>query len=172
MILPFQTVFGIVVAIEGLSVWKGETIDGRSSFAGLEAPVVNNAKHDALCEEVRRHPGSMLALLKLNAAALWLWVKGAARCLLRLAIKALLALYRVSVSVMRGSPFVTVPALSFCYLRQWHCTREDIDIADWVLWFVGVKFVACVCCFLTSKVLASSTEVPASSVDQGSIAKV
>ena len=127
MSCSFQTVFEIVVAVEGLSIWQGRFLDGRRSFVGLERPAFDAARHNALCDEAREHPERLLPALRLFAAGVWRRLRGPWLHVRRALGWLFYMVYKALAFLLRASPLVTVPFLAVSYLAQWHCRGDDFD---------------------------------------------
>lgn len=170
MTLSFQLVFGIVATIEGLSVWKGKSIDGRREFARLETtPRIDVERHKALCAEASEHPGGLSAPIRLLLWNLWLWAVRELRALWRLVCAFPYWLYGVLVPVLKVTPLFTIPALAVCYLKQWHCSKDEFDLVDPVFAFVVAKTAAYAYCAVVGSVLSRKANVKADRLGPRSI---
>lgn len=143
----FQTVFTIVAAIEGFSIWKGgklpmpkvECIETRkkltkgdfSSFARLL---------EASDSQWIVGLAAFVVLLKMLCnviVSFFIWVANVSRLLLRWILS---ALWYVSDATVRYSAIVSIPTLSILYLHDNDCcTETSFKFSSWVLWFVYIK---------------------------------
>lgn len=167
--LNFQTVFEIVVAIEGLSIWQGRHLDGRREFTTLDKPEVDIARHEALCDEVRGHPENFIASLKVPWASICFFAKKAGRWFVRFVTSIPYLLYRGLAWLLKISPFVTIPALAVCYLRQWDCSKDDCGFGSVVFWFIVGKCVAYLYCLASGRRYAEKKKVSTESVGPDAI---
>ncbi len=165
--LDFQTLFQIVATFEGFSMWKGRRAFRLDSFSdiGGAKPKFNDAEWDLSCEHLKnsRHKfiGLILLLLKLAChLARWMW-----HAILVSLFFVARWMHKVFVLLLRSTPIVTIPLLSFAYLYQWGFSTEGtFDKAIWVAEFIAAKTICYFFCgglalFLASRV---SIEAPAS----------
>lgn len=170
MTLSFQIVFGIVATIEGLSVWKGKSLDGRLEFAKLERkPRFDEERHRRLCDEASSHPGSISAPARLLFGNLWFLAKRGLCPLWNFLCTLPYRLSKLLVLVLRATPLFTIPALALCYLTQWHCKGDEFDFIGPVLVFVVAKAAAYAYCAIVGWILVLKTNVRADRLGPKSI---
>ena len=165
--LDFQTLFQIVATFEGFSMWKGRRafrLDLFSDIGGAK-PKFNDAEWDLSCEHLKNSQhkfiDSFSLLLKLAchlARRAWHAILGPLLFVARW-------LHKVLVVLLRSTPIVTIPLLSFAYLYQWGFSQDgEFDKAIWIAVFIAAKTICYFVCGGLAQFLAGrvSIDTPAS----------
>ena len=148
--LDFQTVFQILIAFEGLCVWKAEKVSSPTPVVDLKEPEPPDYKSfQSLCERFKTERKAwMLPLLAfyLFAPGIRRFIKKTGLFLAR-AIKCIVTrLYLALSSVLRVSPFLSIPLISCCYFFKWKFSGDQFQGGRLVLWYLSGKTCCIFCC--------------------------
>ena len=156
----YQTVFQIVVAFEGFSIWKGAKVYKAKEFTNIGSIQLNELDEVAyaqLCNELKGGKKRFRTLLKIA----WMLVKHGCRRLKNKTWRSLVIswwwcvrrFHKMLVFILRATPIFTIPALSLSYLMQWGCTSNEFHGGAYVTWFLLLKTGCYFLCWCLAQLL-------------------
>ena len=169
MSVCFQTVFTIVGAIEGFSIWKGKKLlDLPNANSIEEYPCLTDKWRDKLIEALkakRNSTATFMAACYTIVACVCDWILfvivpifNAFLWLLRWCI---VVIWHCADWFIKYSVVFTIPMLSYFYLKQTPscCKGEEFYHCDWVLMFVYVKVGCYLSVFIISGLVYILTSI-------------
>lgn len=161
--LDYQTIFQILVAFEGFSVWKGTTFCNPKNDQNIGIDLYEKLQGGEFadrCEALKTSKEKLKDIFRLGIMVVWsgakeLWFRVKCVWIWRF----LRWVYATVGLALRLTPFVTIPALAYAYIYQFRCDGLTFKNGIWVLYFILVKIVCYALCAGLSYLLAKHLEI-------------
>lgn len=174
--LDFQTVFQILIAFEGLCVWKAAKISSPTPVIDLkESEPPDYKSFQSLCERFKNErKWWMIPLL-----AFYLFAPGIRRAIKKtgLFLAGLIKwtvtkLYLTLSSVLRISPFLSIPLISCSYFFKWKFDGDQFQGGYLVFWYLAAKVCCIFCCACLNWILQKRIAVEPVAISTDNISTV
>lgn len=167
--LDFQTVFQIVATFEGFSMWKGRRafrLDSFSDIGGAE-PKFDDAEWNLSCEHLKNSRHKVVDSLSMLCRLARHWARWVWHSILGPILFIARWTHKILVWVLRSSPIVTIPLLSFAYLYQCGFSpKGEFDKAGYIIAFIGAKVICYFLCSGLALFLAKRVSIKAPASDE------
>lgn len=170
----YQTIFQILAAFEGFSVWKVTRVFKTENDLYVLPETFDAKTFSESCEALKNADNKWrgiwhLIVMVARGAILSFWGKfrhGTRVWWWRLA----LYFYYLLALLLRTTPLVTIPLIALSYMFQIGCENDQFCWPNIVCYFIIIKTVCYGVCFILLKILLHHETVPPpASVDDNNI---